>query len=77
MNDVLAEIERLARTPQPNGRYPVFKTIRSAGDIEEARAIMRRYVQHAWANRGEITQQEMARHLGLSVNTFKKIIQSA
>ncbi|MCL5269683.1 MAG: sigma 54-interacting transcriptional regulator [bacterium] len=71
-DDVLPEIERLTQTPAGvAGRYPIFHPIHGPDDIEPARTIMRRYVRHVWSQRGNQTQQEIARRLGLSINTFK------
>lgn len=75
-DDVLREIrDGAGKMEFGKETYPIFKPILSARDIEPADDIKKRYVQHVWAHRGDQTQQEVAKALGLSVNTLKGLVK--
>jgi DNA-binding NtrC family response regulator len=75
-DDVIPEIARIrpSVSADRDGHYPIFRPIRRAEDIAPLGEIVTHYVRHVWAHRGQLTQQEVATRLDLSVNTLKKHI---
>ena len=75
-DDVLKEIQDgRSKFSTEKDRYPVFQPILSAKDIQPARENTRRYVQHVWQQKGDLTQQQVAQALDLSVNTLKGMVR--
>jgi DNA-binding NtrC family response regulator len=72
-DDVLAELGRGQNTKVPSSQIPVsppyLASIRPIDDI------LREYVEQAFQHRGALTQQQLAKKLGKSVNTIKKILR--
>lgn len=74
-DDVLPEIARLKPRPlSASGKYPIFRMVLSPEDIEPLEEVTRKYVGHVFAQRGELTQQDLARRLGIAQNTMKKYL---